>query len=51
LGSSLADGRAKTSAKEIFPLIAAIVFHQSDNFLQSIMMGKGWLNHFDFKTI
>ena len=34
-----------------FPLIAARIRHQSDNFLQSIMMRKGWLNNFDFKTI
>jgi hypothetical protein len=37
--------------KKIFPLIAAMIRHQSDNFLQTIMMGKHWLNHYDFKTI
>jgi hypothetical protein len=33
------------------PLTAAMICHHSDNFLQSIMIGKGWLNNFDFKTI
>jgi hypothetical protein len=47
-----ADGRAQTSAKKkIFPLIAAMIRHHSDNFLQAIMMGKHWFNHYDFKTI
>ena len=50
LGSSLADGGAQASAKN-FPLTAAMICHPSDNLLQSIMMGKGWLNNFDFRTI
>jgi hypothetical protein len=28
-----------------FPLNAAMIYHHGDNFLQSIMMGKGWLNN------
>jgi hypothetical protein len=34
-----------------FPLPAAMICHHSDNFLQGIMMGKGWLKNFDLKTI
>jgi hypothetical protein len=51
LVSSLADRREQTSAKN-FPLTAAMtamICHNSDNFLHSIMMGKDWLNNFDLK--